>query len=217
MKYKIVLLLILLLMIVGCEKKKDDTSTDTVVGKISEDLDYVLTDVYNEYTLSNEDKYTAQILSINLDTVELSNLSMTLKNNIYLSTKGFKYNENNEVINGDIITYKYYESDTYISIIEYNTDYFNETYGTIVNKVYVINKLYGDIYDNNDLLELYDISEEDIYDKVRNSKVEDADYVVMYIKNNGYLLYINDKDELVLLYDYVSDDKELKKELILVD
>ena len=53
--------------------------------------------------------------------------------------------------------------------------------------------------------------------KVRNSKVEDADYVVMYIKNNGYLLYINDEDELVLLYDYVSDDKELKKELILVD
>jgi hypothetical protein len=155
--------------------------------------------------------------SINLDTEEMSNLSMTLKNNIYLTTKEFKLNENNEVTNGSLISYKYYESDKYISIIEEDKNYFNNMYGNVVNKTYVINKTTGEVLDNDNILSLYKLEEQDIYDKVKKSEVEEADYVVMYIKNNGYLLYINDKDELVLMYDYVSDEEEIKKELILVD
>jgi hypothetical protein len=156
-------------------------------------------------------------MSINLDTEEMSNLSMTLKNNIYLTTKEFKLNENNEVTNGSLISYKYYESDKYISIIEEDKNYFNNMYGNVVNKTYVINKTTGEVLDNDNILSLYKLEEQDIYDKVKKSEVEEADYVVMYIKNNGYLLYINDKDELVLMYDYVSDEEEIKKELILVD
>ena len=156
-------------------------------------------------------------MSINLDTEEMSNLSMTLKNNIYLTTKEFKLNENNEVTNGSLISYKYYESDKYISIIEEDKNYFNNMYGNVVNKTYVINKTTGEVLDNDNILSLYKLVEQDIYDKVKKSEVEEADYVVMYIKNNGYLLYINDKDELVLMYDYVSDEEEIKKELILVD
>lgn len=219
MKYKIILLLILLCMIVGCEDKttNEDNNYEVSVNKISDELDYVITSFYREYTLSNGDTYKADYLTINLDTEELSNLSMTLKNNIFLNTKEYKLNENNEVTSGTLISYKYYETDRYISIIESDTNYFNNTYGGVVNKTYVINKTNGDIYDNESLLCLFKLEENDVYDKVKKSKVEEADYVAMYIKNNGYLLYINDKDELVLMYDYVSDDKELKKELILVD
>ena len=90
-------------------------------------------------------------------------------------------------------------------------------YGNVVNKTYVINKTTGEVLDNDNILNLYKLEEQDIYDKVKKSEVEEADYVVMYIKNNGYLLYINDNDELVLMYDYVSDEEEIKKELILVD
>lgn len=216
MKYKIIMLLLLLCIVVGCEDDKVvPTEEDAIVDKISEDLDYVLVYDYMEFTLSNGDKYDANIMSINLDSVEISNLSMTLKNNIYLNTKEFKYNENKEVTNGNLVEYKYYESDNYISVVESDTNYFNGTYGSVVNKTYVINKKYGYIYDNDSLLELYNITEDDIYDKVKKSKVEDSDYVVMYIKNNGYLLYVNDNEELVLMYDYVSDDQELKKELVL--
>ena len=208
----------LLCMIVGCEEKKVEEKEYVVaVDKISDELDYVLVTYYKDYKLSNGDSYKAETLSINLDTEEMSNLSMTLKNNIYLTTKEFKLNENNEVTNGSLISYKYYETDRYISIIESDTNYFNNTYGSVVNKTYVINKTTGEVLDNDNILSLYKLEEQDIYDKVKKSEVEEADYVVMYIKNNGYLLYINDKDELVLMYDYVSDEEEIKKELILVD
>jgi hypothetical protein len=205
-------------MIVGCEDKKiEDKEHVVAVDKISDELDYVLVAYYKDYKLSNGDGYKAETLSINLDTEEMSNLSMTLKNNIYLTTKEFKLNENNEVTNGCLISYKYYESDKYISIIEEDKNYFNNMYGNVVNKTYVINKTTGEVLDNDNILSLYKLEEQDIYDKVKKSEVEEADYVVMYIKNNGYLLYINDKDELVLMYDYVSDEEEIKKELILVD
>ena len=205
-------------MIVGCEEKKVEEKEYVVaVDKISDELDYVLVTYYKDYKLSNGDSYKAETLSINLDTEEMSNLSMTLKNNIYLTTKEFKLNENNEVTNGSLISYKYYESDKYISIIEEDKNYFNNMYGNVVNKTYVINKTTGEVLDNDNILSLYKLEEQDIYDKVKKSEVEEADYVVMYIKNNGYLLYINDKDELVLMYDYVSDEEEIKKELILVD
>lgn len=218
MKYKIIVLLMLLCMIVGCEDKKVEEKEPVVaVDKISDELDYVLVTYYKDYKLSNGDSYKAETLSINLDTEEMSNLSMTLKNNIYLTTKEFKLNENNEVTNGSLISYKYYESDKYISIIEEDKNYFNNMYGNVVNKTYVINKTTGEVLDNDNILSLYKLEEQDIYDKVKKSEVEEADYVVMYIKNNGYLLYINDKDELVLMYDYVSDEEEIKKELILVD
>lgn len=208
----------LLCMIVGCEDKKVEEKEPVVaVDKISDELDYVLVTYYKDYKLSNGDSYKAETLSINLDTEEMSNLSMTLKNNIYLTTKEFKLNENNEVTNGSLISYKYYESDKYISIIEEDKNYFNNMYGNVVNKTYVINKTTGEVLDNDNILSLYKLEEQDIYDKVKKSEVEEADYVVMYIKNNGYLLYINDKDELVLMYDYVSDEEEIKKELILVD
>jgi hypothetical protein len=205
-------------MIVGCEDKKvEDKEHVVAVDKISDELDYVLVTYYKDYKLSNGDSYKAETISINLDTEEMSNLSMTLKNNIYLTTKEFKLNENNEVTNGSLISYKYYESDKYISIIEQDKNYFNNMYGNVVNKTYVINKTTGEVLDNDNILNLYKLEEQDIYDKVKKSEVEEADYVVMYIKNNGYLLYINDKDELVLMYDYVSDEEEIKKELILVD
>ena len=116
-----------------------------------------------------------------------------------------------------LLSYKYYESDKYISIIEEDKNYFNNMYGNVVNKTYVINKTTGEVLDNDNILNLYKLEEQDIYDKVKKSEVEEADYVVMYIKNNGYLLYINDKDELVLMYYYVNDEEEIKKELILVD
>lgn len=207
----------LLCMIVGCEDKKiEDKEHVVAVDKISDELDYVLVTYYKDYKLSNGDSYKAETMSINLDTEEMSNLSMTLKNNIYLTTKEFKLNENNEVTNGSLISYKYYESDKYISIIEEDKNYFNNMYGNVVNKTYVINKTTGEVLDNDNILSLYKLEEQDIYDKVKKSEVEEADYVVMYIKNNGYLLYINDKDELVLMYDYVSDEEEIKKELILV-
>lgn len=218
MKYKIIVLLMLLCMIVGCEDKKIEEKEQVVVAdKISDELDYVLISFYKDYKLSNGDSYKAETMSINLDTEEMSNLSMTLKNNIYLTTKEFKLNENNEVTNGNLIGYKYYESDKYISIIEEDKNYFNNMYGNVVNKTYVINKTTGEVLDNDNILSLYKLEEQGIYDKVKKSEVEEADYVVMYIKNNGYLLYINDKDELVLMYDYVSDEEEVKKELILVD
>ena len=208
----------LLCMIVGCEDEKiEDKEQVVAVDKISDELDYVLVTYYKDYKLSNGDSYKAETLSINLDTEEMSNLSMTLKNNIYLTTKEFKLNENNEVTNGSLISYKYYESDKYISIIEEDKNYFNNMYGNVVNKTYVINKTTGEVLDNDNILSLYKLEEQEIYDKVKKSEVEEADYVVMYIKNNGYLLYINDKDELVLMYDYVSDEEEIKKELILVD
>ena len=214
---KIVILVILLLCLVGCNDKKISREPeDKVVYKKDNSLEYLVDKSYKEYILSNGDLYFSQYPEINLDSEEMNNLNLTLKNNILLNVKGFVI-EDNKVIKGNIVKYRSYVSNKYISIIEDNVSYFNGTYGNKVTKVYNVDIKTGVIIDNYKLLKLYDEDEEDIYEEIRESNIVDSDYVAMYVRNNGYNLYVDDKGNLVLLFEYVNDDETIEKELILED
>lgn len=211
---KLFVLILLLLCLVGCDDKKiEEESEDVVVTKINEHMGYFMPQNYKSYLLSNGRGYNASWLDINLTSEEMSNLSLTLKNNILLNTKGFEIIDG-KVVKGTIVEYKYYEGDNYLSIVEESVNFFNNTYGSISYKVYNIDILKGIIVDNDTLLESFNKTEDDIFDHLRDSDIKDSDYTIMYIKNNGYNLYVNNDNKLVLSFVYVSDEEEIKKELV---
>ena len=142
-----------------------------------------------------------QGLDINLNSEEMSNLSLTLKNNILLNTKGFEMIDG-KVVKGTIVEYKYYEGVNYLSIVEESVNFFNNTYGSTTYNVYNIDISKGIIVDNATLLNSFNKTEEDIFNSLRNSDISDSDYVIMYIKNNGYNLYVNSDNKLVLSFKY---------------
>ena len=104
-----------------------------------------------------------------------------------------------------------------MSIVEDTVSYFNGTYGNNNTKVYNIDIKTGVIMDDAKLLRLFEEEVEDIYEEIRESRIPDADYVAMYVRNNGYNLYVDEYGRLVVLFEYVSDDETIEKELILED
>ena len=214
---KIFVLIVLLLCLVGCnDKKVSKHENREIVDKIDNNKDYVINKSYKEYILGIGDLYFSQYPEINLKSDEVDNLNLTFKNNILLNAKGFEIIDG-KVNKGTIVNYKYYVSKNYISVIEESKTYFNGIYGSVKTKVYNIDIKYGVLVDNNELMKKYDFDEEEIFEELSESKIYDADYVLMYVRNNGYSLYVNDYNQLILLFEYVSDDGEVKKELVLED
>ena len=212
---KLFVLIVLLLCLVGCDDKKiEEEPENVIVTKKDENKDYLMPQTYKTYVLSDGRSYNASWLDINLNSEEMSNLSLTLKNNILLNTKGFEMVDGN-VIKGTIVEYKYYEGVNYLSIVEESVNFFNNTYGSTTYNVYNIDISKGIIVDNDTLLSSFNKTEEDIFNSLRNSDISDSDYVIMYIKNNGYNLYVNSDNKLVLSFVYVNDEEEIKKELVL--
>ena len=212
---KLFVLIVLLLCLVGCDDKKiEEEPENVVVTKKDENKDYFIPQTYKAYVLSDGRSYNASWLDINLNSEEMSNLSLTLKNNILLNTKGFEMIDG-KVVKGTIVEYKYYEGVNYLSIVEESVSFFNNTYGSTTYNVYNIDISKGIIVDNDTLLSSFNKTEEDIFNSLRNSDISDSDYVIMYIKNNGYNLYVNSDNKLVLSFVYVNDEEEIKKELVL--
>ena len=212
---KLFVLIVLLLCLVGCDDKKiEEEPENVVVTKKDENKDYFILQTYKAYVLSDGRSYNASWLDINLNSEEMSNLSLTLKNNILLNTKGFEMIDG-KVVKGTIVEYKYYEGVNYLSIVEESVNFFNNTYGSTTYNVYNIDISKGIIVDNATLLNSFNKTEEDIFNSLRNSDISDSDYVIMYIKNNGYNLYVNSDNKLVLSFVYVNDEEEIKKELVL--
>ena len=212
---KLFVLIVLLLCLVGCDDKKiEEEPENVIVTKKDENKDYLMPQTYKTYVLSDGRSYNAIWLDINLNSEEMSNLSLTLKNNILLNTKGFEMIDG-KVVKGTIVEYKYYEGVNYLSIVEESVSFFNNTYGSTTYNVYNIDISKGIIVDNDTLLSSFNKTEEDIFNSLRNSDISDSDYVIMYIKNNGYNLYVNSDNKLVLSFVYVNDEEEIKKELVL--
>ena len=212
---KLFVLIVLLLCLVGCDDKKiEEEPENVVVTKKDENKDYFILQTYKAYVLSDGRSYNASWLDINLNSEEMSNLSLTLKNNILLNTKGFEMIDG-KVVKGTIVEYKYYKGVNYLSIVEESVNFFNNTYGSTTYNVYNIDISKGIIVDNATLLNSFNKTEEDIFNSLRNSDISDSDYVIMYIKNNGYNLYVNSDNKLVLSFVYVNDEEEIKKELVL--
>ena len=221
MKY--LLIVFMVFMSVGCksnegvEKVEDVKPIVEKVKKVDENKDYVEVIKYRGYILDNKQGFDANYISINLKSDIIDNLNMTLKNNVIVNSKNYILVGDREVMltKGNLINYDYFISGKYLSIIETTYQYNAGQYRELKDMTYVVNIDFGKLYDNDSLLKEFQMTTVDVIEKIRNSDVLDADYVAMYVRNNGFHLYINKDGKLVVNYFYESDDGEIKNELVL--
>lgn len=221
MKY--ILILFMLIISVGCKKEvevqEENEMVEVVqkVDKVDKNKDYVEVIKYRGYLLDDDQPFDANYLSVNLNSEVINNLNMTLKNNVIVNSKSYVMVGDREVklTKGNLINYEYFISGKYLSIIETTYQYNAGQYRELKDMVYVVDIDYGKLFDNDSLLREFQMTSADVIEKIRNSGVQDADYIAMYVRNNGYKLYIDKNGKLVVNYLYESDNGEIKNELVL--
>lgn len=184
------------------------------VKKIDDLKEYVYFTDYKNLILDNGNEYILKNAYVNLDSEEVKTINLELKNFVLKSYKNLGI-ENKKVIYGNVISYDYYITEEYISLLQHSSYYINGSLGVANTNIYVINIKNGKIVDNNELMNKFDLTEEKIYEKVRkNLDSDDVEYSIMNMKNN-YSLYINNDNKLVLSFIEINNEEEIKRELIL--
>jgi hypothetical protein len=213
----------MLIISVGCknevevQEEKDKVEVVQKVEKIDKNKDYVEVIKYRGYLLDDNQPFDANYLSVNLNSEVINNLNMTLKNNVIVNSKTYVMVGDREVklTKGNLINYEYFISGKYLSIIETTYQYNAGQYRELKDMVYVVDIDYGKLFDNDGLLREFQMTSSDVIEKIRNSGIPDADYIAMYVRNNGYKLYIDKNGKLVVNYLYENDNVETKNELVL--
>lgn len=214
---KVCIFVILLMLLSGCtlSKNKENNIEDNSVGKIDVNKDYVNETLFKSYKLSNGEDYDAKYIDININSDGVKQFNERLKNNIVNnSTLEIK---KNKIVKGNIITYEKYVSKEFVTIIENVNSYFEGNIVSSISNYYIFDIMYGKIYNNDGLLEYFHLEEEDLFNKLSKSDVEDSDYITMYVKNNGYYLYVDENEKLIMEYVFVGDNGEEKNKLIIKD
>ncbi|MGN1371949.1 MAG: hypothetical protein ACI4XM_06730 [Candidatus Coprovivens sp.] len=214
---KIVLFILLLILLVGCQNKnnqeeKKSTNTETfVVEKIDDSKDYVHLQKYQELKLDGND-YSLDILVINIKGDDIDNVNLELKSFV---TKSYQNMEiyNSEISQGNIISYEYYKTDKYLSVLQKYYAYVDGIVGEENVNFYNISLDNGKVLNNNLILESFKITEEELLEKLENGIVsEDISYTMMNIKKDGYDLYIDNNGNLVVSYYEIDNENCQRKE-----
>lgn len=221
MKQRLFLLIVIVLMLCSCTNKneeKENLQNSEVeikeVKKIDDLKEYVYFTDYKNLILDNGNEYILKNAYVNLDSEEVKTINLELKNFVLKSYKNLGI-ENKKVIYGNVISYDYYITEEYISLLQHSSYYINGSLGVANTNIYVIDIKNGKIVDNNELMNKFDLTEEKIYEKVRkNLDSDDVEYSIMNMKNN-YSLYINNDNKLVLSFIEINNEEEIKRELIL--
>lgn len=221
MKQRLFLLIVIVLMLFSCTNKneeKENLQNSEVeikeVKKIDDLKEYVYFTNYKNLILDNGNEYILKNAYVNLDSEEVKTINLELKNFVLKSYKNLGI-ENKKVIYGNVISYDYYITEEYISLLQHSSYYINGSLGVANTNIYVINIKNGKIVDNDELMNKFDLTEEKIFEKVRkNLDSDDVEYSIMNMKNN-YSLYINNDNKLVLSFIEINNEEEIKRELIL--
>lgn len=217
---KILIILICLLLLVGCKKEEDKKVSEPLVEekfvlkKTNEEKDIVYFNNYKEVLVSG-DSYVYKYPVVNIVGEEIDNLNLELKNFVIKSYKKSGIYENN-LNSGNVIEYETYVNDDYISIIQKYYYYIDGMVGEMENNVYVISLNSGKIINKEKILEDYEMTQDDILNKVKEKvETDDIQFTIMNIKTNGYELYVNNDKELCIIYYEVTNEEEIRKELVL--
>ena len=216
---KVWLIVCVLLLVVACGKKNTNEETkedeNFVLKLVDEDKPYVYSDVVESYVLSNGDKYDLEMIYVNLNSVDASNVNMELRSFINKSYKNYVV-ENDKLKSGNIISYNYFKTDDYLSLVVNYKFLINNKFNDDKSMVYVLSLDKGKILKNKDLLSNYSLTEEELYKQIEDTiESEDSLYTMKSIKDNGYYLYVNNDNKLVVLFYENTDEESIKKELIL--
>lgn len=217
---KIVLILILLCFVVGCSKEKEYENESNnekevfVLKKQNEDFDYIYFENYKDVLLG-EKKYVYKYPVINIRSEEIENINLELKSFVVKSFKDANINDG-ILSQGNIIDYDYYVTSKYITVIQKYYSYIDGIIGEELDNVFVISLESGKLLSSDKILEYYGIDENKMFEMLRKQlKTEDVEFSIMNMKNEGYSLYINDDNKLVLIYYELTDVDSERKELVL--
>lgn len=217
---KVILVFLCLLLLVGCKDEeikveevipKDE---EFIVEKITSDKDYVYLNKYKEVNLGGE-SYLFEYPIINVKSDDIDNVNLELKSFVINA-----YNESTIIdgrfVEGKVVSYKYYVIDKYISVVQTYYEYIDGIVGEHFDNVYVVSLDNGKVVNNTTLLSDFGYTEDDFYD-VLEDKIESEDiaFTIMNIKNNGYKLYVDNDGKINVIYYEITNDEEIKKELVL--
>lgn len=215
---KVLIIAFSLLLLVGCNKKeevveKKDPVVEFTLEKIDNDKEYVYYSNYKEVVFK-DDRYLYKYPVVNIKGNDIENLNLELKNFVINSFKDAEIYEN-KLSSGNIIDYKEYVTDEYVSIVMDYYTYIDGIVGDLSTNAYVVSLNNGKILSNEKLLKLYNYTEDSFYKKLEQIiDSEDIAYSIRNIKDNGYNLYVNDKNKLCVIYYELTDFDVIKKELI---
>lgn len=215
---KVLIIAFSLLLLVGCNKKeevveKKEPVVEFTLEKIDNDKDYVYFSNYKEVVFK-DDRYLYKYPVVNIKGNDIENLNLELKNFVINSFKDAEIYEN-KLSSGIIIDYKQYVTDEYVSIVMDYYTYIDGIVGDLSTNAYVVSLNNGKILSNEKLLKLYNYTEDSFYKKLEQIiDSEDIAYSIRNIKDNGYNLYVNDKNKLCVIYYELTDFDVIKKELI---
>lgn len=217
---KILIVLLCLFLIVGCkEKEVEEAIVDKedeeifIVEKIDTTNDYVYLQKYKELKLAGNE-YSLDILVVNIKGDEIDNVNLELKSFVTKSYQNMNL-YNGEISQGNIISYEYFKTDNYLSILQKYYVYVDGIVGEECVNIYNISLDTGKVLNNAKILDDFMITEDELFKKMENSIVcEDILYTMMNIKKDGYQLYINDNGDLEVSYYEVDDENIIRKEWV---
>ena len=214
---KFLILLICILALCGCKKQEKEPEAKKeekfVLEKIDTTKDYVYLTKYTDLIVWGEPK-DINILTINVKGSTIDNINMELKNFVVNSVNNYYISEN-YLVQGNVIDYDYYVSDKYISVIQRYFMTSDDMVGDKKENVYVVSLETGKKLSNEDILKIFNITEEELYEKIEKKlRSTDLDYWMSIIRKNGYTLYITDNNKLAVLLDIETEDELIKKELV---
>lgn len=217
---KVLLVIICLLVLVGCKGNVKNEPIENMpvekfkIEKIDTNKDYVYFSKYKEVFLGG-DNYLFEYPVLNIKGDNIDNVNLELKSFIINSYKEATINDG-RFVEGRVINHKYYATDKYISIIETYYEYIDGIVGEKFDNVYVLSLDSGKVVDNSEVLNSYNYTEDEFYTLLENTiESDDIAFTLMNIKNNGYRLYIDNNDKLNIIYNEVTNDEEIRKELVL--
>lgn len=217
---KILLIIICLVLVTGCKKNINDTKEisneeEFILTKINKDKEYVYFDKYRDILANDGNTYEIFNVVINVDSEEVINANLELKSFVSRNYKNIKF-ENNVMKQGTIISYDYYVSSEYVSVIQKYFKYLDGNRGEERDNVYVISLKNGKVLKNEDILSYFGLNEQQLF-KMLEEKIDSDDvaFSLMSLKKNGYNLFVNNSNEIGIIYYEVDDLDSIRKELVL--
>lgn len=220
-KFKVLLLVMLCFTcVLGCKKEKILEDQENIQEKfvlklrdVSKDIVYL--EDYKTMQLLGGNTYKLQNLVLNIVGEASDNINLELSSFVKKNYKEMKIT-NGVLEQGKIIYYDFYVSGSFITIIQHYVSYVNGESGEERDNVYVFSKLDGNVLNGEDLLKRFGYDEEKLYKELEDGiESEDVLYSLMIIKNNGYELYVNEEEKLVILYYELGEEETLRKEFVL--
>lgn len=212
---KYILLFLMLFLLCACDDVNHNGVSDEVkaISKLDIEKDTIYFIDGNSYQFSDGSSFLQKIPIINFDTEDVNSVNLELKSRILVNNRKAMLIDGyvNKVLFDE---FEVVENDRSISLIVKEYCYMNGDKSITDLMVYVFNKKNMKLYSNDSLLQNYNLSFDDLYDRL-SFLLEDDLYYLMMIKNSDFKLYIDENENLVLLSIINGDDdSELKKVII---